>query len=94
MTTPDRTESVVGDLRSVADEVVPGALEGKVKQLQSVVAELFYSGMDRAGGRTRGTPQEAQLVWHKWRGTVFPGDWYVSLTGDTFVAFMQLLEKG
>jgi Holliday junction resolvase len=31
------------------------------------------------------------IVWHKKRGTTNPGEWYVTMTGQTFVELMEHL---
>lgn len=32
---------------------------------------------------------ELAVVWHKRRGKTSPGDWYVTMTGETFTAFLR-----
>jgi len=48
--------------------------------------------VDRSIEQAENARRSAGVVWHKRRGKADPGEWYVSMTGGSFLALVQQME--
>jgi Holliday junction resolvase len=48
--------------------------------------------VDRSVEQAENARRSAGVVWHKRRGKADPGEWYVSMTGGSFLALGQQME--
>lgn len=68
---------------------------GDLLGLPVVVSVKNHRGLDLSGwvgalpGMCAAAGLDHGVVWHKRRGRSSPGEWYVTTTGDTFIALLR-----
>jgi Holliday junction resolvase len=69
---------------------IPGlVIEVKNERAMKLAAWIAEADAERYNLPARPGMAEASVVWHKRRGKTDPGDWYVTMTGWAFLAFLE-----